>query len=509
MVLNGATLNGAALNGGARVYWLGTAAIAASAEFSATAVRNLMPAASIDASASFTAEAHTLWGGASGPAGSAEFSATALRTAYPSAAIDAAAEAYPNPFLRHAGSAAFDGSASILAFVLRYVDASASFVCTANIDAIAQGFFGAANFDGTGAVSPTLTYIWSTATATGLSGTAAFSATASITRYPAAIMVLGTAHFTAAYRVASGGVTTYYSGAEIGCTAELENTSIFFNCDAIMECTSSTEFEPTQAHACSAAFPGAAELAATAVRVVLPATITIEATGAVSATGVVTRFGSGSMSCTGEIQNWTVYVNHAAGAAFDAASEPIVANMLMNRSGVATIDGSAEMTGTATRMLMPVAAFGGTADIWGNGMHLPLAAGEAQPTCTAELSATASHSALHRGSAEISATAELAPNAIRTVLPTVSLAGAGDLYAAPLHVPLTPGAASISATGELVATGLRLIPATASVSGTAAFDALAHTNMDADDPDERTMRRPHVDREMRRPFVDREMREAA
>lgn len=62
--------------------------------------------------------------------------------------------------------------------------------------------------------------------------------------------------------------------------------------------------------------------------------------------------------------------------------------------------------------------------------------------------------------------------------------GAGSLYAP--WIILRDGAATFIATSKLTATG--------------------RTNVEAEDPPERTMKRPFTDREMRRPFIDREMR---
>lgn len=72
-----------------------------------------------------------------------------------------------------------------------------------------------------------------------------------------------------------------------------------------------------------------------------------------------------------------------------------------------------------------------------------------------------------------------------------------------------PGTAVITATSDMTAQWALLVFSSANLVAISTCTALASTNAEAPDPEERTMYRPFTERAMVRPFVDREMRRSA
>lgn len=466
MLLNGAALNGVALSGGTLVVIEG--------------------AASFDTpSADFTASANQIWAATANAVGNAEAVASATRGVLPEVVLTGSGELYTNPHVDASGAAAVSGSAEFVAFVIRLIEAQAGFSCSALFDVVAQGAFGAANFDGEASLSAGATRIQDGGTASA-SGTASVAADALVTRYVEATATLGTADFTAAYRVTSGGVTTYYSGAALSGTGDLylDPDFIFYNSAALFN--GSVEIAPSATqqqfgsaeYSCTATvnallgilvypaatFSGSASLAADPTRGVLPSA-DFDAASSVSASMVQQHAVTCSLSCGCEV-----------------TATPTVTGALESNTAA-----SADFTAQATRFALPSAACDGECSIYADPINLFKLPGEA--VCDAAADVYAFTTVLRLGEA--------------------AFGGACTFFAEAVNLEKTQAESAVAANAEFFCDVIVLRLGVAAFACTGGISADARTNLDADDPPERTMNRPFTDRMMRRPFVDRIMREAA
>lgn len=411
MLLNGAALNGAGLDGSPLIVLEGAAA------FDCAAI------------ASFTA--HLEWSGAATLTCGGEMVANATRGVRPEVVMQCTAAFTPVATHEQMAGASFDASAGVTAYVLRTVEASAGFDCAAFFDAVVQGYILTAgavyDFAGTAALSAGATKVISGGYSEAAECTAQFVPTASITRSfnGMAAGFSGSSKFTAAYRVGTGPYT-YYSGAEIDCSGELETISdyIFYNITAVFDCASPTvDGAPFVTEPGYAGFDVAAEMTALLGILVFP---------------------SATLECAATVTPDATRTQYASSTAILGTAD-FTGSLHQEHTGTVAFDSSCDFTATSVVVCAGVAMFD------------------------------------TNGGLEVVA--------LRNVLPSATMDSASDLWAICYVSHTYQGAANFDCMVDIASN--------------------ARTNMDADDPPERTMRRPYSERTLRRPFVDRVMKEAA
>lgn len=173
--------------------------------------------------------------------------------------------------------------------------------------------------------------------------------------------------------------------------------------------------------------------------------------------------------------------------------------------GEASLAGTANISATAVRTVQPDVAVGASAEISASAVQ--------QHSVSSSIAATgefAADSVVNVSAAgQFSGSAEATATALREALSYAAFDCPGEFSAIGINVEKIQAEAAVAANADVYAFSTVLRQGTAAVAGTGELLADARTNVEADDPPERTMYRPYTERSMRRPFVDRIMREAA
>lgn len=372
--------------------------------------------------------------------------ADAFRTVAPEALFTCTGSLYAAQTHVQAGGAEIHGTADVVAYVLRQVDASAQFDCTASINAVCDGQFGAAAITGTAAITADSTRI----IPGGIAGP------------------FGTAEFTAA------ALPIRMATAPIDCSATLR-----------AEASTKVSGESFYRHDGYADVLGTAGIAAGATVTKLPSAA-ITATATLTSSGTQIQPGAANMGGSGVL---------ALGS-----------NVFVMVVPTAGITGTATVSASATRTVAAGAAFVGAADIAPSARQ--------QHASAVVIDATALFAA--QGTRVVMAESQTAAGTCEVVAfahaiepGAASLTGTATVSADIAFFPRTMAGASFDCAADIEANLHGQMAGVAAIIGTAQVIAVPRTNADADDPEERTMRRPFVDTTMRREFVDTEMRRAA
>jgi hypothetical protein len=381
--------------------------------------------------------------------GAAEISATATGIRTRVAVVDGESFFLANrPLINHAAAltATGTGSFSSAGFIIR--PGAAAVTGTADITAV-----GATNdeifFAGVATVDATITYIHSTGQATAACTGGLVSSDVDITRYVSAAFDCS-CEVGAAYDVTPNGQTyeINYNGIRALATGELavDVGLLFFNQSLLIDCTSP-------------------DLTANPY-ITTHARADFDVSGTLTPTAEKIRFGEAPIDCTSDM---TAAATRVVLPSSDTVGDTeFTAQAWVMHQGVGTFSGDAELAMTALGVKVDMAgiavfdvsgAFSGVGqlDLWGR--------------------------------VDFDAGAEVIP--------------------LPVNLEKIQASAVIEGTAEVIPFLRAELRPTATIDGPCEFYALGRSNMDADDPPERVMRRPYTDREMRRPFVDRVMREAA
>lgn len=475
-------LNGGALNGTVFSLVLATASINCSASVNALAIRVQDALAPTFSAASVVANA--------------------TRVAQGVAFVDGVANAYPTPTHTQSAAAPIAASANVTAFVLRMVAGQATANCTAEVSAVVASFQGGAAVSGVASVSATATRVQSALA--GLNGVATVTIVSSPTVYR---MVSAAAQGTAAMRVeyAVNGVAGAYASIYGAATVSVADVNLVYRmataaaeCAALSQATA-TQILPGQATALAVAalvisdafigsgglvyVNGSATLLAQAERSVLPV-VNVDATAAIAANGLQ---------------------NHSASASAAAAAELTATPKVTQYAQSNAAQGAAEMTATALRVLVPVAAIDASASLTPDATRT--AFGEASATLgTAEVVVhgtreTFAEATATLGTAEMEASLTVVVQAQSSPQGTVELVADATLVLQPV--------VQIDTAALMTATAGTTRLAQASILGSATVYADTVTNPAAYDPPERTFTRQSVVIDFLRYAPDTEFRRAA
>lgn len=193
-----------------------------------------------------------------------------------------------------------------------------------------------------------------------------------------------------------------------------------------------------------------------------------------------------------------------AGALFSTTAELIgsLANVVY---GEAAFAAEASVTADPIRGAIPTAAFVANAEISARIMQDHKAALNIE----AMADVVAAPTIVGALAASVDASGQLVADAVRVAPAEATVAGECEIVANPVNLEKVQAESAVAANADVYAEALVFVIGNATLGCTGILVGEARTNVEADDPPERTMARPFSDRTMRRPYVDREMRLAA